>query len=294
MSNYSKFQVAGLEWADEIDEELKEKMGDIGLIEIIPDNFFNEHNKAQKATLQSIADHNIPTIIHSVNLSILTIEDFKKDYFQKILNVANKLPNVISFSDHLCMTEVAGMDVGQLTTAPFNDETFQVAKDKINAIQDLTNVPFAIENITHPFLIPNQQYEETEFINKLIKETGCKLLIDVNNIYTNAVNFGVDPIAYISRLPLDQIDSVHLAGGFFDEDNVLQDGHCEAVPQAVWDLFEHLITEAKRPLASIVERTGNNRDGGLAAVLDDVYKAQAIMDKVISKQNIQPNLQAEL
>ncbi len=115
MKDFTKYQLAGLEWADEIDEELRNRMDEVALIELIPDNFFHL-NSAQQATLDAIAERNIPVIIHSVNLSILTIEDFKKDYFDKVLEVSKNL-NVISFSDHLCMTEILGMDVGQLTTA---------------------------------------------------------------------------------------------------------------------------------------------------------------------------------
>ena len=280
MKDFTKYQLAGLEWADEIDEELRNRMDEVALIELIPDNFFHL-NSAQQATLDAIAERNIPVIIHSVNLSILTIEDFKKDYFDKVLEVSKNL-NVISFSDHLCMTEILGMDVGQLTTAPFNDDTLEVAVKKTKAIQDLIDVPFAIENIAHPFVIPNQQYKETEFINNMIKETGCKLLLDVNNIYTNGVNFGIDPQAYIKELDMDTIDSIHLAGGFYDSDNILQDGHCEPVPDAVWSLFESVIKTAKRPIASIIERTGNNRELGLKPIMDDVIKAQDIMNRALS------------
>ena len=174
------------------------------------------------------------------------------------------------------------MDVGQLTTAPFNDDTLEVAVKKTKAIQEITDVPFAIENIAHPFVIPNQQYKETEFINKMIAETGCRLLLDVNNIYTNGVNFGIDPNQYLDELNMDTIDSIHLAGGFYDEDNILQDGHCEAVPEPVWNLFESVIKQAGRPIASIIERTGNNRELGLKPIFDDVDKAQEIMNRVLN------------
>lgn len=274
-----KNQVAGIEWADEIDQDLKENMSKVPVVEIIPDNFFN-YNAVHEKTIGALNDSNKPVIIHSVALSLLSIESFKKDYFNKILDLSKRIKNVITFSDHLCMTELANEDIGQLTSAPYNRDTLKVVVDKINRIQDITGMPFAIENISHPFYIPNQEYSETEFINKMIEKTGCKLLLDINNLYTNEVNFNIDAKKWLSEIDYSTIDSIHLAGGFMDDDGILQDGHCAKVPPQVWDLFDYTIENAKRPITSIIERTGNNAKEGITPILQDMYRAQKTLNEV--------------
>jgi len=281
--------LVGLEWAGNIDDEFKQKLDLIPLVELIPDNFFN-FNSAQEETLFLLKKTHKPIIIHSVSLSLMSLEPLKKDYFKKILNVAKKLSNVISFSDHLCMTELNGSDVGQLTSSIYNNETLQVCTEKILEIQNLTGQAFAIENIAHPFFIPGQSYTETEFINKLITKTGCRIILDLNNLYTNSVNFSIDPKKWLQHINCDDIDSIHLAGGFIDSEGILQDGHCEPVPEPVWELYKYVIKKAQRAIPTIVERTGNNSKLGLKPILSDMSLATSIINNSLNQNHYQNQL----
>lgn len=274
----------GLEWADTIADEINERIDEIPLVEFIPENFFFGRGDTQTSQfLNAIKERNIPVIVHSVGLSLATIEEFRREHFKNILDVAEDLP-VLSFSDHLCMTRKDKLDIGQLTTVPYNDATLNSLCDKIDAIHELISMPFAIEHIAHNFEIPNQQYTETQFINLLTKRTGCKVLLDCNNLYGNGVNFGWDPIQYVSELNLDDVDSIHMAGGFFDNENMFQDGHCEKVSPPVWDLYRHVLKKAGRPIPTVVERTGNN-DEGLRPILEDMHEAQKIMDEMYPQKS---------
>ena len=270
----------GIEWANEVETEINQNINTIPFIEIIPDNFF-EVNSSQEEFIKLINKNKIPVIIHSVNLSLLSMDKFKSSYFDKILSVANKFNTIHSFSDHLCMTDVAGTSVNQLTPASYNDSTFDSIKMKIQKIQERISTPFAVENISLPFVIPNQQYKETTFINNLCKETGCKLLLDLNNVYTNSVNFGENPYSYIDELNLENLDSIHLAGGFFDQNNILQDGHNQPVPTEVWELYNYTLSKVKASIPTIVERTGNNHKEGLGPIIKDMRTAVMLSEKYI-------------
>jgi len=267
--------LVGIEWAGSIDSEFKNNLNQIPLVELIPDNFF-QYNSVQEKTLQQLNMTKKPVILHSVSLSLMSLEPLKKEYFKKILDVANKLSNVICFSDHLCMTELNGDDIGQLTSSVYNDETLQVCTEKILEIQNLTGQAFSIENIAHPFFIPDQTYKETEFINKLIEQTNCNLLLDLNNLYTNAINFSVAPTHWLQDIDLDKVSAIHLAGGYIDEEGILQDGHCEPVPEPVWDLYRYIIKKSKRSIPTIIERTGNNGNSGIKPILEDMKLAKEI------------------
>ena len=84
------------------------------------------------------------------------------------------------------------------------------------------------------FIVPDADYSETEFINLILRRTGCGLLLDITNVYTNAVNFGYDPKEWIDRVDLKRVQLVHLAGGYFDPDGFLMDSHDNSVPEEAW------------------------------------------------------------
>lgn len=273
-------EVAGIEWCIDLAGEIEGRLSEIPLLEFIPENFMTVFGfTAPKALFEEIERRKIPVIVHSVGLSLASVEPFKQKYFEDILKVMNDLPTTFSLSDHLCLTEKDGKEVGQLTSTIYNEEVLDTVTRKIELIQKQSRVPFAIENITHCFLIPQQEMKETTFINRLIDRTGCQLLLDLNNIYTNGVNFGLDPMEWLSEIRLSTVDSIHLAGGYLDDDNMLMDGHCANVAEPVWRLYDHVIREAKRPIPTIVEWTANNKPFGLQPVLDDQNKAQVIMDR---------------
>jgi uncharacterized protein (UPF0276 family) len=276
-------QVAGIEWCTNLDDEIQKEIQKIGCLELIPENFFQDLvNFSPKKLFKVIDDYQVPVIIHSIGLSLGSLEPFKRDYFKKILEISNHIPTKISFSDHLCMTERNGSEIGQLTTIPYDQETLDCVSKKLETIQKLIHVPFAIENITHCFVVPGQEMTEPEFINKLVDRTGVGILLDLNNIYTNGVNFGVDPYQWLNEIDLNHVNSIHLAGGYVDENKFLQDGHCEKVPEEVWTLFEYVMQTAGRPITTIVERTWRNEERGLQPILEDQLRAQSIMDRLSS------------
>lgn len=283
MKSMKKATMIGLEWADEIQNEINEQLDQFSIIEIIPDNFF-DINPTQEKFIELVNLKNIPTIIHSVNLSLLSMDSFKESYFQKVMEIASLFKNIYSFSDHLCMTDVGGIQIGQLTSAPYNKDTYNSITNKIKSIQKLINSPFAIENISHPFHIPNQVFSETDFINNLCSDTGCKLLLDLNNVYTNSVNFGENPYKYIDQLNLDNLDSIHLAGGFFDEENILQDGHSQSVPEHVWSLYQYTLEKTQKSIPTIVERTGNNKSEGITPIMRDIAKVAEMNSRFVEER----------
>ena len=90
---------------------------------------------------------------------------------------------------------------------------------------------------------------------------NCNLLLDLHNLYANAVNFGFDPYAFIDRMPQERIDAIHLAGGRWikakttDERRLLDD-HLHDVPDSVYDLLKYVAQKIFRPLTVILERDG--------------------------------------
>ena len=259
----------GVEWSVSLEKTLAEHLRELALIELIPENFFRQG----EAFLTRLAAAGTPTVIHGVELSIGSLEPLKFDHLERMLAVAARV-NTVMFSDHLAMTEHSGVEIGQLTPLQWTPAVADAVAEKILQVQSRIDVPFAIENITNRFQIPGCEMTEPAFINRILRATGCGLQLDLNNVDTNAYNFGFDARAWIDALDLDRVVSVHLAGGVMDEDGVLLDSHNAPVRDRVWDLYRH-VTRQVLPKSTIVEWTDDTPP--LAVLMDQVRRAESIL-----------------
>lgn len=259
----------GIEWAEAMEKEILENLSQLSCFELIPENFFHDRD----AILKQIQRSEVPVLVHGVELSLGTDEPLKQKHFEQILRVAGEV-NTINVSDHLCFTEAGGVEIGQLTPLPWTMESADVVCRKIDQIQKQLTVPFLIENITNRFVVPGTEFSETGFINRILDRTGCGLLLDLNNVHTNAVNFGFDPFDWINEINLGAVKTIHLAGGFYDDEGALIDSHSDAAPERVWELFRH-VCERILPCSTIFEWTDDVR--GLPALMNEVARAEQIL-----------------
>jgi uncharacterized protein (UPF0276 family) len=81
------------------------------------------------------------------------------------------------------------------------------------------------------------EMSEGEFLAELTRRTGCGILFDVENLYVNARNLGVDAEAFIAAIPAEAVKEYHLAG-FSIRDGCLVDTHDHPVYSEVWKLYE--------------------------------------------------------
>ena len=269
----------GVEWTNEIDnQEILEKLDRISCMELIPENFFDGRRPEFLAKLKAAG---IPVLVHSVEVSFGTNEPIKEEHLARVLEVAERVETA-NVSDHLSMTEAGGVEIGQLTPVPWTIECADNICRNIEAIQRKLDVPFLIENITNRFLIPDTELTEVQFINRILERSGCGLLLDLNNIHTNATNFGFDPFEWIDQIHLKHMQAIHLAGGYVDEDGVLIDSHDSAVPPRVWELYEYVCSR-KIPLYTIVERTAN--PPAYEELLAESERAEAIVTAAWQSQH---------
>jgi len=98
---------------------------------------------------------------------------------------------------------------------------------------------------------------EVDFINAVVKEADCNLLLDVNNIYVNAFNHHYDAKEFLQKLSLDPVAYIHMAGHEKVAEDLIIDTHGEAIIQPVYDLFEHTVQILPRPVPVLLERDFN-------------------------------------
>ncbi len=280
LPKHDRIYGVGVEWSESIEDEILANLDRIACVELIPENFFGGR---RQHFLKRLGATGKPVMVHGVELSIGTDEPLKSAHLDEMLRICDSV-NAIDVSDHLCMTEAGGVEIGQLTPLPWTIETCDVVCRKIEAVQRRITLPFLIENIANRFIVPGAELSEPEFINTIVRRTGCSLLLDLHNLHANATNFKYDPFEWLSEIDLDRVSAIHLAGGFYDDEGMLVDGHSHPAPERVWALYRHVCLVAN-PTCVIVERTEN------APVYDDVLfeidKAREIFEgSEIRNENI--------
>lgn len=201
--------------------------------EIISENFLDDHGFAAHV-LDHVAAHR-PVVMHGVSLSIGGTDPLDTTYLRKLRALAQRV-NPVWISDHLCWTGVNGLTSHDLLPMPLTQRTLTHVADRIRAVQDYLHRPLILENPSTYLEFCASEIPEWEFLGMLAHDTGCGVLLDVNNVYVSAVNHGFDPVTYIQHLPAQSIVQVHLAGPS-DHGTYLLDTHDAPVPPQVWPLY---------------------------------------------------------
>jgi uncharacterized protein len=205
----------------------------IDWFEIISENFIDNHGYAAHV-LEVVGAHR-PLVMHGVSLSIGSTAPLDLDYLRRLRALAERV-RPAWISDHLCWTGVNGHNTHDLLPLPLTSVCLAHVADRVRAVQDLLGGPIVLENPSTYAQFRASQMSEQEFLGRLAEDTGCGLLLDVNNVYVSSVNHGFDPVAYIDELPADRIVQVHLAG-CSDCGGYLIDTHDHPVPAPVWPLY---------------------------------------------------------
>ncbi len=196
-----------------------------------------------------------PVIPHGVKLSLGSADGVDLDRARRLAVLARELRAPL-ISEHASFTRASGVDVGHLTQLPRTREAVRVlARNVAEVRRVLPDVPFLLENVAWSFLWPDDEMDEAAFYQEVVRATGCPLLLDIGNLYANALNEGRDPLASLLAYPLEQVAMVHVAGGVM-EHGFYFDTHAHPVPAQVLALVGELL--ARRPdVPVMIERDAN-------------------------------------
>jgi uncharacterized protein (UPF0276 family) len=120
---------------------------------------------------------------------------------------------------------------------PFTGEAVGYVAGRIRQVQDMLGGRIALENVSY-YAAPGAELSEIEFINAVLTEADCDLLLDVNNVFVNSVNHGYDAIEFLRKLPGDRIAYGHIAGHYNEAEDLIVDTHGASVINDVWGLLE--------------------------------------------------------
>jgi uncharacterized protein (UPF0276 family) len=224
----------------------------IDLFEIISENFMGVGGRPIYF-LNKLKEH-YPIVMHGVGLSIGSCHELNREYLKSLKNLIDHVqPKMVS--DHLCWTTYQKHNSHDLLPVAYTQQSLMNIAQKLEQIQDFIGQRFYLENPSAYVAFEYADYSEAEFLCELVKRSGAGIMLDVNNLYVNQMNQGLDPIAYLELLPRDSVGYMHLAG-HSREDQVIIDTHDHPVCDEVWELYR-IATQKFDRVPVIVEWDGN-------------------------------------
>jgi uncharacterized protein len=204
---------------------------------------------------------------HGVKLSLGGAEPVSEKRVA-LLAAAAEVTEAPLVSEHLAFVRAGGLEAGHLLPLPRSWQAVNAVVANVRRTQESLPVPLALEPIAALFDWPDDEMTEAQFVTEILERTGALLLLDIANVYANALNRGVDPESSLLGWPLERLAYVHIAGGRI-RGGLYHDTHTDPVPQAVLDLLPLV-----RPPAVLLERDGDYPPGEqLRAELDAICAA---------------------
>lgn len=211
-----------------------EASGRVPWFEVISDNY--AHGEGPPLEHLDRIRSAYPITFHGVGMSLGSTDSLDREYLGRIRALADRYQPAW-ISEHLAWTSVAGRHFHELLPVPWNDESVSHFAERIDAVQNELGERILVENAVTYAAFVESTLCEVDFVCAVLERADCDLLLDVNNVYVNAVNHGFDPEAWLRAVPPERVRQMHLAG-HDDHGRYLIDAHGSPVSEPVWQLFE--------------------------------------------------------
>jgi len=177
-----------------------------------------------------------PIICHGLSLSIGGPKPIDINFLKKLKTFFKEF-NISFYSEHLSFCSDFNGHMYDLMPMPFTEEAINFISKRIIQVQDILERSLALENVSY-YTNALGDMSEIEFINAILNETGCSLLLDINNVYANSINHNYDPNDFLEQIPKEKISYFHIAGHWQKDKNLIIDTHGDDVSAPVWNLLE--------------------------------------------------------
>ena len=205
----------------------------VDFMELAPENWISVGGPFGRK-FKALAER-FPLVCHGLSLSIGSPAPLDTAFLREVREFLDR-HQVLAFTEHLSYCSDDKGHLYDLMPMPFTDEAVHYVAARIREVQDVLERRIGIEHISY-YAAPGQELSEIDFINAVVAEADCDLLLDVNNIYVNSINFGYDAMTFLKQLPSERILYVHTAGHYVEAPDLLVDTHGSPVAQPVWELL---------------------------------------------------------
>lgn len=242
--------------------------------EVHPENYLADGGPRPRMLAALAAVH--PVSLHGVSMSLAGPAPPQPAHLRRLAALVQRLRPAL-VSEHLAWSRIGGRYEPDLL--PFIRDTgaLQRVARHVMAVQDAIGRPIALENPSHYLALPGHTWDEVDFLQELVRRTGCALLVDVNNVHLSAHNLGFDAAGWLARVPAEAVAEIHLAGHSHDPllgDALWIDSHDTPVADATWALYRGLLDRiGLRP--TLIEWDGQLP--GFERLLQERHRAQALL-----------------
>lgn len=249
---------------------------EIDFFEALSENFMDTGGRPA-FVLDQVAER-YPIVLHGVSMNIGSSDTLDREYLRKLKALARRA-DARWISDHLCWTGVSGRNTHDLLPMPYNEEALRHVAERVRIVSDFLEQPLALENASTYAEFTTSTMTEWEFLSRLCEESGCNLLLDVNNIYVSSFNHGFDPNVYIDAIPADRVVQYHLAGHTNYGTHII-DSHSDFVIDEVWALYARACARTGN-VSTLLEWDANIPD--FETVYAEAMKAAAYRTNLVAE-----------
>lgn len=243
--------------------------------ELISENFMVAGGKPRHY-LEAIRER-YPLAMHGVSLSIGSTDPLDLDYLKALRRLTREIEPAW-VSDHLCWTGVDGINSHDLLPLPYCEAAIAHVVARVQQVQDFLGREILLENLSSYVEYADSTMPEWEFVAQIARRSGCRLLLDVNNIMVSARNHGFSQLDYLAGIPGDRVWQIHLAGHSDYGDYVI-DTHDHDVPTQVWSLYEAAIRRFG-PISTMIER--DDHIPPLAELVTELDMARDVYARILA------------
>jgi len=264
-------------------KEVLENTPKVNWFEVHSENFFAKGGMAIHI-LERVREK-YPLSFHGVGLSLGSAEGLSDEHLKKLKNIVDRFKPAL-VSEHISWSNIGSTTLNDLLPLPYTDESLSVLVDNIKHTQDYLGRKILVENPSSYLEYSDSTMTEWEFIQKTVEQSGCGLLLDVNNIYVTCKNHNLDTNEYLQNIPYDAVGEIHLAGfeeKQIEDKSILIDTHGDKVSDDVWKLYEQVI-KLSGSVPTLIEWDTNIPE--LGVLLNEAKKAQDILNRYEEKNAV--------
>ncbi|RTL48536.1 MAG: DUF692 family protein [Sphingobacteriales bacterium] len=252
-------------------------------IEVAPENWIGVGGYWKKQFQKALEKY--PLFTHGLSLSIGSPDPLDFVFLKQVKKFLQQT-NAVLYSEHLSYAKCDNAHLYDLLPIPFTEAAVHHVAENIKQVQDFLERKIAIEIVSY-YTPVAPELTEIDFINAILEEANCDLLLDVNNVYVNSFNHQYDAKTFIAQLPMQRVKYIHMAGHEKVADDLIIDTHGEAIIDPVYDLFAFTIQQLQRDVPVLLERDFN---------IPELHELQYELNKLnqIKQQALQPAIYATL
>ena len=248
----------GLAWRPELAAGIHAARERIDVLEVVADNWFAASRGKLRALAALAAD--VPLLLHGVGMGLASAWPVPVKRIDAMARVIDAV-RPEAWSEHLAFVRAGGVEIGDLAAPPRTEANVAGALTNLLRIERIVGTRPWLENIATLIDPPCSTLDEAQCTDAILRAGDASLLLDLHNLYANALNFGRDPVQALQAMPLARVRCVHLSGGIWVSNPAstaprLLDDHLHDPPAVVYDLLTELARQAWQPLTVIIERDG--------------------------------------